>query len=530
MSGAGGESVLRVLRELPLVWFLIGAAFAWMCEVALRKRALERQALMLRWLALGAGLVTLAIYVGLNVAALHSFVLQNDEADILAIAAASLHGQPVYHSLTSPDFGYSLRYGPMTFLVYRPFLVWGGERFWVLRGWVFAANLLVCASLYSIFRKTLRRELALALTAPALGGLIVHMRYALGMRADLWIVLTVALAVRVALMESEMWAGVLVGVMLGLAVDLKATVAVSGLLVLVLLYRRHGWKPVAIAAGTATLTGLAPFALPGFSLAGYLAWLNSAPGGLRSIDYRLVIPALGYAAFLLAPFALLRCLGIDPLPGERGWRKAVYWVVIVSCVLAVAFIAAKPGTGMWHFWQLIPVLCGYLALALGQAGTVGTRRATIAVLAIALGGMAVGLSFLRRDIALVRRADGDERELKAGRTELDKYLDEYPGRTVQVGYGGWGPAAEWLRYIPVLRGQPYTLDGSLRLEEFFEKFPSGVIEKMNHCTNDVWLIPHGGAPFVFGYVFPAELNEAFVKNYAMERQGEKLDAWTCKAR
>jgi hypothetical protein len=529
MSAVSWESALRVLRELPLVWFLIGAGCAWLCAVVLRISEPERRTLMLRRLALGAGLLTVGMYVALNVASLHCFLLQSDEADILAIAAASYHGQPVYHALNSPDFGYSLRYGPMTFLLYRPFLVWGGERFWVLRGLVFAANLMVCVSLYGIFRKVVRRDMALALTAPFLAALMEQMKIALGMRADIWIVLTVALAVRATLMESGIWAGLLAGVFVGLAVDLKATVAVTALLILVLLYQRHGLKPVAIAAGTATLTGFAPFALRGFSLAGYLAWLHSAPAGLRSIDYVLVVPAFAYAAFLLAPFVLLRCMGIDPLPGQRGWRARAYWAVIVCGVLAVAFVAAKPGTGMWHLWQLIPLVAGYLAIAMGQAGITSTRRAEVAVLAIALGGMTVGLSFLRRDIALVRSAAVQEQELRSVRVELDTYLEAYRGRTVQVGYGEGNSTADWLRYIPVLRGQPYTLDGSLRLEEFFEKFPYGVIAKMNDCTNDVWLIPHGERPFVLGYVFPAELHGAFVRNYAIERTGTELDAWVCKA-
>ena len=376
----------------------------------------------------------------------------------------------------------------------------------------------------------LRREMALALTGLPLCALMEHMRYALGMRADVWIVLAVALAVRAACMESGVWAGLLAGIFVGVAVDLKATVAVTALLVLVLLYQRHGRKPVAIAAGMAALTAFAPFTLHGFSLEGYLAWLNSAPAGLRSIDHALVIPAFAYAAFLLAPFVLLRCMGIDPLPGARGWRAVLYGAWIVGCVLAVAFVAAKPGTGMWHLWQLIPLLSGYLAIALGQPGIAGTRRAAIAVLAIAMGGMAVGLSFLRRDVAFVRHATAQEQQLREGRSELDAYLQMYRGRTVQVGYGEGDPAVEWLRYIPVLYGQPYTLDGSLRLEGFFEKFPSGVVAKMNHCTDDVWLIPHGEPPFILGYIFPAQLREAFLKNYGIERQGAALDAWVCKAR
>lgn len=512
------------------MWFLIGAMFAWFCAVVLRGRDPERQAVLVRRLALGAGLLTVGMYAALNVSALRCFLLQNDEADILAIAAASLHGQPVYHALTSAEFGYSLRYGPVTFLLYRALLVMGGERFWVLRAAVFAANLLVCLSFYGILRKTLRRAAALAVLALPLGMLMEQVRYALGMRADIWIVLTVALGMRAAMMESGAWAGLLAGVCLGLAVDLKVTAVVAAVLVVLLLYQRHGVKPATMATGVAAVIALAPFALRGFSLRNYVAWLHSAPGGLTLISHELILPALAYATLLIAPLVMLRWLGGIPLPAERGWGAVVHWVVIVGAVLAVASVAAKPGTGAWHFWQLIPVMVGYVALALGEPGMRGGRRMEYAVLALAVGGMMIGFSFLKRDVAMVNVAAAQRRELVAGRTELDGYLEEYRGRTVQVGYGEWQGLGAWLRYIPVLRGQPYTLDGSLRLEEFFERFPHDVIAKMDDCTNDVWLIPHDEPPFIFGYVFPPELHDAFVTHYAIAQQGAELDAWVCKAR
>ena len=503
--------------------------FAWACAVLLRGRDPEWQASLVRRLALGAGLLTLVMYVTLNVSALRCFLLQNDEADILAIAAASLHGQPVYHALTSAEFGYSLRYGPFTFLLYRSLLVMCGERFWVLRAAVFAANLLVCLSLYGILRKTLRRAAALAVLALPLSMLMQQMRYALGMRADIWIVLAVALGMRAVMMESGAWAGLLAGVCLGLAVDLKVTAVIAAVLIVVLLYQWHGLKSAAMATGVATVTAFTPFALHGFSLKNYIAWLHSAPGGMTFISHNLIVSALAYAILLIAPLVILRWMG-GSLPNERGWGGAAHWVVVIGAVLAVASVAAKPGTGVWHFWQLIPVMVGYVALALGAQAMRGGRRTEWAVLALAMGGMIIGLSFLKRDVALVNVAAAQRRELVAGRTELDDYLEQYRGRTVQVGYGEWQGLGEWLRYIPVLRGQPYTLDGSLRLEEFYERFPQDVIAKMDDCTNDVWLVPHGEPPFLFVYVFPAELHKAFVSHYAIAQQGTELDAWVCNTR
>ncbi len=531
-----GERTLRVLRELPLVWFLIGASLAWLCAVLLRSVEPERRRTLARRIGLGAGLLTLGLYVALNLAAGHCVFFQGDEADILAISAASLHGQPVYHSLHSAEFGYSLRYGPVTFLLYRAVLALCGGGFLALRAVVLAANLLVCLSLYSIFRKALRRDVALALLALPLGAVMEQMRYALGMRADIWILLTVALATRAAMMDVGLWAGVLTGICLGLAVDLKVTVLAAALLVVLLLYRRHGLRSVVTAAVLAAAVGLAPFALPEFSLPNYVAWLHAVPGGLHSISPDLVVPALAYAAFLLLPLLLLQWAGIGLLQGSQRRTAVALWASIVGCALAVAWVADKPGTGVWHFWQLIPVQAGYLAMALGSTeasslqGKGGSLRREFVVLALALGGMAIGLSFAPRDATTVSEARAQAVELRRGRVELEAYLSEYRGRTLQVGYGQWHGTAEWLRYLPVLHGEPYTLDGSPRLEEFFESFPDGVITRMDHCSDDVWLIPHGERPFTFTYVFPPALHDTFVRRYAIERQGAELDAWTCRAR
>lgn len=136
--------MLRVLRELPLVWFLIGALFAGLCILVLRRTEPSRRLVYLRRLAMGAGLLTSAIFVVLSLYSIHSYMLDGaDEADILSIATASLHGQPMYHAVNSPNFSYSMLYGPLTFLIYRVGLVIGGGRFWVLRAMLVAANLLL---------------------------------------------------------------------------------------------------------------------------------------------------------------------------------------------------------------------------------------------------------------------------------------------------------------------------------------------------------------------------------------------------
>jgi hypothetical protein len=149
---------------------------------------------------------------------------------------------------------------------------------------------------------------------------------------------------------------------------------------------------------------------------------------------------------------------------------------------------------------------------------------------VAMGSLAVALSFVWRDFGLLRAPDPAVKEqLRLGRQEIDAYMQVYRGRTIQEGYGNWRSPVESLRYIPVLRGQPYTLDGSERLEVYFVPFPKGILEGMEHCGGNVWLVPHGETPMEFGWAYPQELHNTFVRDYRIDQQGKALDAWVCKA-
>jgi hypothetical protein len=517
--------MLRFLRELPLVWFLIGSAIAGIGILLMRHSEAGPRVKLVRMLALGAGLLTLAIFIGLNLYSVHSYMLDLDEADILSIA--SLHGQPMYHSVHSPNLSYSMMYGPLTFLIYRVGLVVGGGRFWVMRAMLVIVNLGLCVVLYSIFRKVVRRDVALALMALPLCQFLVQIKYAFGLRPDIWIVLAIALAVRSVLMDAELPAAILAGLFGGIAVDIKATVGFAFLLLLLMLYRRSGMKVVVIAAGVATITALAPFALPDISLVNYWSWLALAGHEARSA--RMIGVASAYAVFLILPLVVLRLNDIRTWAGRRGRRSTLEISLLTGCLLVAIAVASKTGAGIWHFWQFTPVVAAYVAVAVGRVQTSHTERLAYATYIVAVGSMVVALTYVRRDVALLRApGPAAQEQLRIGRQEIDAYMKLYRGRTIQEGYGESHSAVESLRYIPVLRGQPYTLDGSERLEAFFIPFPAGILEGMEHCNNNVWLIPHGEKPMVFWYVFPPALHDTFVREYRMDQQGKALDAWVCK--
>lgn len=522
---------MRFLRELPVVLFLLGAALGLLLFAISYSLAPRRRSALLRSIAFGSGILTLLVYVSLNIVSLRGYMMFSDEASIISIAAASLRGQPMYHPVTSPDLAYCLMYGPFTFLVYELPLVLGDGRFWVLKATVVLANILTCFTLFSIVRKFVERNTAVAVISFPLCALLLNVACSFGIRSDAWIVLAVSLAVRSALFESEFVAAMLTGVTAGIAIDLKVTAAPALFLILLMLYRRLGIKAASIAVGIATLTALAPFAFPGISSRNYVEWLLETRN--HGIDHELLIHALFYVAFLVTPLALLAIFGVHPWKKTALTGSTTEKLLLSACLLISAIVAAMPGAGPWHFWQLLPILTAYLAIAIGGSQISGTRL-EFAILLIAMGGAAVTIVSLRRDYSILRApSPAVARILQTGRKELDLYGLLYPGRTIQMGYGG--VADEWaesIRYLLPLRGQYYSLDvdaWSVEIQDGL-RFPVGVIDRMNRCTNDVWLIPHKAQPFVDRQFvqFPKSLRDSFLSHYEVARTEEIFDVWTCK--
>jgi hypothetical protein len=83
------------------------------------------------------------------------------------------------------------------------------------------------------------------------------------------------------------------------------------------------------------------------------------------------------------------------------------------------------------------------------------------------------------------------------------------------------------RYVLVYKGQPYTLEGNTgRFETMLLPFPVNVLNQMEHCKDDVWLVPHSQEPFDL-WVFRDDLRRTFVQNYRIDKNDGIYDAWVC---
>jgi hypothetical protein len=512
---------VHYLRELPFLWFFAGCILAYLL-LALRTSSQSRT-VWLRRFALGAGLFVIAIFLVACLYSLRCYMLQFDEANILGVAAESLHG-PMYLEPGSPVASYSLMYGPVLFMIYRVALVAGGaDHFWVLRATVILADFAILAGLYLLLRKFVSRLAALALLAFPLSVLLQHPESSLALRADIWIVLFTTLALLCTFLEAELLATVLTGLMCGILVSFKISAAPAALFPLLLLYRRFGFRAVFIASPIAAVTAIVPFTLPGVSFHNYFAWiLFTRSEGLN--------PPLFWTNVIFALFLLSPCLVVELCvrSSAAALRQRLPYLALIVLCLAVAALTSKPGSGPWYLWQVVPSIVVYLGLALKSAASSPTDSQLLPVYFIALACALIVCVNFKRSHAYLKNTVMPPVVVQS-RQSMDTYLAAYRDRSsVQMGYGSvLEDVSTSLRYVLVYKGQPYTLEGNTgKFETRLLPFPVDVLKQMQTCKDDVWLIPHAQQPFD-QILFPDVLRSTFLHNYSIDKQDDIYDAWTC---
>ena len=142
---------------------------------------------------------------------------------------------------------------------------------------------------------------------------------------------------------------VLVGIALGVGVNLKVSAVIYLFPALALVWRKHGPGKFATAAAIAVLVAALPFAFHNISLAGYLTWVRAATGqGLRL----WALPtALEWTIVLTIPMLLSGRSETAP----RGVSDmVVFRRLVIASMLVSLPIAAKHGTGIYHFLPFVP--------------------------------------------------------------------------------------------------------------------------------------------------------------------------------
>lgn len=478
----------------------------------------------MRRCAFAAGVLVLCTYLAITLDSLRCFLIQQGEANIISISAASLRGLPMYHSPFSPNLSYSLMYGPVTFLIYRVALVAGGiNHFWIMRASVVMASVGVCAALFLLLRRFVSAVTAVALLTFPLSILLQHPENSLSIRSDIWIVLFTALAILSSFLEVEPLAVLLTGICGGLIIGLKISAATAILFPLLLLYRRFGLRASAYSLLTIIAIAFAPFALSNVSLTSYIAWIVFVRS--EGISIASMFSNVLFAIFLLSP-----CLMMELYMRRFGlaFRDRVpEFLIIVFCVIP-AVLTSKYGSGLHYLWHIVPSIVVYIALIARDMATVPDEERGLPIYYVAVACTLFACVYVPRAYGYVRISMMPP-GIALARQSIDRYLELYRGHSsVQMGYGSVdGDDLSDLRYVLVYQGQPYTLEGNTaRFETMLLPFPDNVLKQMDNCKDDVWLVPHSEKPFDL-WVFRDSLRSAFLRNYAVDRTDGVYDAWVC---
>lgn len=524
-SYRGVKFLLRYLREVPLAWFVLGFGIARVGIFLSTALFGERRFVWLRRCAFAAGFLVLCAYLAITLDSLRWFMIQQDEANIISISAASLRGLPMYHPPVSPNFSYSLMYGPFTFLIYCVALVAGGvNHFWIMRGAVVVATLVLCAALFFILRRFVSAITAVALLAFPLSILVQHPEVSLSIRSDIWIILFAALALVSSLLEVEPLAVILVGIFGGVLVGLKITAAPAILFPLLMLYRRFGVRASAYALLPMIAVTFAPFALPNISLGNYIAWIlfTRAEGLSAASEFSNLL----FALFLISPCLVME---LDARRDGLAFRQRVPEFFIIAICLLVAVLTSKNGSGLHYLWHIIPSIVLYLALAARDMSQIADEERWVPIYSIAVACALFACVYIPRAYGYTKISTMPP-GVAVAQQSIDRYLDLYRDHSsIQMGYGSVdGDYHSELRYMLVYKGQPYTLEGNTaRFETKLLPFPVNVVNQMDHCKDDVWLVPHSQKPFDL-WVFPDSLRTTFLRDYAVDRTDGVYDAWVCK--
>ncbi len=543
--------MLRTLLEVPLVWFAAALAGGWL----LLRRSARAPAFAA---AAGAGSIALLLLVAAGNVRTAGFLVSFG-ANVLGIAAAHRNGQALYHAVGGAQL-YTLVYGPYTYLVFAPVLGFS-DALTAAKFELAAVFALTAGALFLLARRRgqVPWQTALALTGFAAACLLVVPAGVLGIRGDAWGVLALTLALLAVEARKPWLAACAAGACCGFAADLKATLAIEGLLVLALLWHRHGGRAMAPFMVCAAAVAGAPFAFAGVSLGNYLAWLRLS-GGRATLPSLLTANIL-FAVMLLAPALLLARRDQSrepegparPPQGDRASaplfvipagnlrfdrtksQSATETILFTLALLTAIVTGAKSGGGPWHLWPLLPFVLFWTARRLAFAES---QQAKDMVAALALAALIVsarwGVRSLRMELprttAQARAAERDET------TELRSLAGRYAGRPVEMAPGASMQSdAGDLRFVLVAAGEPYQVD-MVAAGEALKMMPALPALPITGCGT-LWVVPTSEQPFAtannnelratFPFLFPAELRAAFLARHRVIARGSHYDLWAC---
>ena len=540
-------------KRAVLVLGLVVSTVAFMAMRALSPSFLRKVLQSKALIRALCGLFLAAYLVVLGFSTTYAGFLTSTEPQVASVAFRWLKGAPLYHDLTSAQ-RYSLgTYGPMVYLPYALALRVLGAHVLSLRLVVLLTNLCLFLLLWKCYRQLLEPHETWVLIVAVLVYLLNSTIYNFQIRGDLPLVVLAAFGLWAVLNRSVALGAVLLALACGLAFDIKVTAPLYFLPLYVLLMKRHGWRPAALAAVGAGACALVPFSLPGISPVAYLRWL------LQTSHQPVLVPGelgreLKTFLFLIAPLALL-CwtLGRRSLHSLMEYLREnrAFLLTFGLCFAALALAASKIGSGPHHFMPYYP-LAGYVAggLYVRSKKELSASRSAQPLSFVPLFwvwfAIALAVQVGSDSFPDVSRLFHSRWEALAVTSDLDVLMKEYPGIPMEMGYGESDLASRLSGYRPLLvfAGNPYTLDTAalddMQLSGL--EIPSSTLDYLHSCRTQIWLIPNGEQPFetqnsyslVDSRLFPPrslfsdDFRRTFLEQYRKRESTKYFDVWQCQ--
>jgi hypothetical protein len=544
--------LLHWVRNQHISTVLLCLPLALLYQWAIRTERLSQETLEIRrWMLIPMALFILFAFAGPLLFVTHEHMLFHDEPAVIAVAAAELHGEPLYHAPAAAE-RYSLLYGPATYWVYMPPMIAKATDLRIFQLWVLLPLSLSALVAWHISRRLLSPRDALFTLFCFAVAVLTQSPSEWAMKADVWILLAICVALWGATKLGKFGAPIVIGLSGALLINLKITAIVPLCVPLLLLQKRFGYKSVLATLSIVLGLVLGTFSIPGISWHNYWFWLHAST--VHRLSSVIMLDNTSFMAFLALPaLALYAVLYVVHPQEARLWLRTnlTLLAVIVICAIFAIVTGSKVGAGNWHCMPLAPIMLALSVELLARLrstqsalnGTVPPRAVFVMLwLFVSLLVVAANTSLWTFKLHINGGTVASGIAPRAAANDLRTILTNNPGRTIQMGYGNNATYdLTFQRPILVLNGNPYTLDADAMAEMGLSDLPlpQATVDAMRSCAIDIWLIPRDAAPFSMASlyfmsgekaprdVFPHQLREAFLSNYRKSSQSRFYDSWTC---
>jgi len=498
----------------PLLLFLLFAAVFACLDPILRRFSTRRTVLRRGGIAATCLLVLIYLAAVIFYAATPAY-FDHVEPSVASVSWLVMQGRQAYPDRASSGL-YGLPYGPMLFLLngFTMKLLGPGIITSKVAGACAATSSLI---LLAVAVRRARGQWSRAIQWAALGYLMFGLT-SFWVRAEPLLLLSSSLAVLSLTMPAGSSA-VLAGAALGLGVNLKASAIIYLFPALALVWRTHGTARFAAAAGIAVLVASLPYvSFDTISLAGYLSWLQAATA--QGVRFSTFPAALEWTIFLALPMFVMG----RPDGASRGASDmTLFRALLVVCMCVSLPLAAKHGTGLYHFLPFVPAIIFVSS---------GSPRSGSTVFAPAMLASCILVAALHLPTWVTTTTSLPARAIIS---ELKQSEASHAG-SVAMGYSAnYRPS--FFRPELVFAGEPYWLDGASLMDWHWSgrPFPPAALAALRACVVEAWIVPRGAPPFVLpnaypilGDVFPDEFRRIFEERYRLETYGQWFDVYRCR--